>query len=175
AVPLVVRAPAYMAAGERSDLVMTTDIFATVLEVAGVSHGARLHSVSLTAAPDEPELRSVIGEYAGPSAALGEVLTALNPEREIEVLLAPRRTLRMGELRLTAVGGAPPMLHDMAEDPDQRRDIAADHGDLAHRLEVLLQASSAETGGRPVEDSSVEPSSLDEETRRQLEALGYVR
>lgn len=91
--------------------------------------------------------------------------------------LAPRLGFGWGELRALYDGphkliyGPRPELYDVASDPDELHDLIGEHPELAARLEEKLRthiARAAESGA-----SAAVP--IDEETRRQLEALGYLQ
>ena len=59
--------------------------------------------------------------------------------------------------------------YDLFVDPNEMRNVAADHEEIVQELEDAYDAQQL-----PVENLSSTPSHLGEETRRQLEALGYV-
>lgn len=169
AVPLVIAGPGIGPAGSvRAEPVMLTDLFATVLELAGLpAETAPPGSRSLFAAAAAAD-RPLVGEYEGPSSGLVSMLEAINPQLDAARLRPARRTVRAGDLRLSWASDGSYSLHDMASDPAQARDLAPARPDDVRRLRVLLDALAgaapdAGPGGK-----------LDEATRRQLESLGYV-
>jgi len=164
-VPLVVRAPGLLAPGERNDPVMLTDLFATVLDLAGAEvEVLPQHSRSLFGEPS-PADRPIIAEYAGPTPRLLEKIGGLNPERDIEQLRPAYGTVRIGDLRLTAGSDGTVVLHDVGADPGQTRDIATDRPDA---VDALMQHLPMLAG------DSEETPAVDERMREWLESLGYV-
>ncbi|MBK6899664.1 MAG: sulfatase [bacterium] len=169
AVPLVIAGPGIGPVGAvRAEPVMLTDLFATVLELAGLpAETAPPGSRSLFAAAAAAD-RPLVGEYEGPSTGLVSMLETINPQLDAARLRPARRTVRAGDLRLSWASDGSFTLHDMASDPEQARDLAPARPDDVRRLRVLLDvlagaAPDAGPGGK-----------LDEATRRQLESLGYV-
>jgi arylsulfatase A-like enzyme len=175
AVPLVIRAPGRVAPGVREDPVMLLDLFATVLDLAGVTlDGMPALSRSLVAAPDSATVaalaaRPLPAEYAGPPAGLLDLLRSLNPGCDTAALAGGLRTLRVANLRLTVGEAGRVQLHDLREDPGQTVDLAPQRPQqVAILQEVLARFAPGDRGPQ-------EPVELDETTRRQLRSLGYVR
>jgi arylsulfatase A-like enzyme len=180
-VPLVVRVPEGMAreewagilgAGvERTDPVVTTDLYATLLDLAGLEEAvdaAPWSSVSLLDVPTGRE-RYAVAEYGGPSKALLGKLEKVNPEFDRERLARSLQTVRLGDLRLTIDNVPTYELHDIAADPRQERNLASQRPDDLRRLMNILSAvqDAQRRDAQPVQQ-------MDEETRRRLESLGYV-
>lgn len=165
AVPLIVRAPGLLPPGERDEPVMLTDLFATVCELAGVENvDFPQHSRSLLHVEPGPP-RPLIAEYAGGHASLVNKLRRLNPDLDVTPLTAAYRTVRKGKLRLTVGSDGSSRLHDMAADPEQVNNLAAQRPrDVAGLSGLLNQAQTAP--GREAQ--------LDEETKEKLRSLGYV-
>lgn len=168
-VPLILYAPEYLETGIYDQPVMTTDIFATVLELAGVEYDLPVHSKSLLHPEENGLNRPLVAEYTGPSPGLQDLIIGLNPDRETEDLFEYRRTVRSGNLRLTVVGETA-KLYNMDIDPGQKTDIAEGNEST---VELLIEMLANPADSKWLEyDADVE---LDPETRRQLESLGYVR
>ncbi len=168
AVPLVIRAPGRLDAGQRDDPVMLTDLFATVLDMAGVADApVRTHSRSLLDGPADAG-RPLIAEYYRPNDTLMGALRQLNPELDTALLGRTLRTIRIGDVRLTVDDGGRAELHDLAADPGQERNLSRrrlrDVRALRNLLDHALESATAPEG-------EVE---IDEATRRQLESLGYI-
>jgi arylsulfatase A-like enzyme len=168
AVPLVIRAPGILPAGRRDDPVMLSDLFRTILDLAGVPAPTPTpFSRSLLEAP-APADRPLVAEYGRPSRNLLDVLQGLNPGVDRDRLDRGLRTVRLGDLRLTVADGGERLLHDMGADPGQVRDLAADRPRDANALTALLERLLA---GAEMREGDV---TIDEATREQLRSLGYV-
>jgi len=179
AVPLVIHVPeawrdrfdpGAAPGGSRDDPALLTDLFATVLDLAGLAPPPDLpFSRSWFGPPASPE-RPLVSEYAGPSSGLLGLLAEINPEADLSRLDRALATVRVGDLRLTVDSRGAAVLHDVARDPGQTRDLAAEHPEVVEALGAVIRASTAsDAAGEP------EPVEIDEETRRRLESLGYVR
>ncbi|HVS13102.1 MAG TPA: sulfatase [Thermoanaerobaculia bacterium] len=172
-VPLAIVAPSLVPAATVSDLVEIVDLLPTILELLGLAAPSCQHGESLV-----PLLEAADGEKVA-GAPAGSTLTEYGGT-EIH-------TYREGDWKLiTNPGGAAPVcmagvpkdfypiaereLYDLAADPGEQRDLAAAHPEIVERLERALAARRGGLcAGRPADRQQ-----LDEELRRQLEALGYV-
>ena len=93
----------------------------------------------------------------------------LNPAGDFENRFQALRTVRVGDLRLTSSAGGKLWLHDLRQDPGQQVDISAEYPEVVEHLRTLLAAPASIDWDRFTEDLD-----LDDETLRQLEALGYI-
>lgn len=166
AVPLVVRAPGRLASGVRDDPVALTDVFATVLDLAGIER-AELppHSRSLLAGPPDAP-RPLIAEYEGGMRQVLDHLRDLNSDLDTTPFETAYATVRLGNMRLTTASDRSVVLHDVVSDPDQRRDLSREDPETVRILTGLL----AEVVRRP--EQRIE---IDEGMREWLRSLGYVR
>jgi len=171
AVPLVIRAPDILPVGRRDDPVMLTDVFATVLDCAGLPPDpVPRHSRSLLAPPPGPdEVRPLLAEYAGPDEGLLNLLRRHNPDLDTTPLARAYRTLRVGRLRLTESDDGRVWLYDLEADPGESVDLAGERPSDANLLRDTLHGLLGATAGH-----RGEPVPLDEETRAKLRSLGYV-
>lgn len=117
-VPWIVRAPGVVDV-EIRERVSTLDLGATALELAGLPHEGFGRSVSRAGA-----LRGAPMSAAPVQAAYGE-----------------RRALWEGDFKL--IDGEPPMLFDLAADPTESRDLAAERPGEVARLRGLLGVAEA--------------------------------
>ena len=165
AVPLVVRAPGRLEAGVRSDPVMLTDVYATVLDFAGADAGELpRYSRSLAGEP-APLDRPLIAEYAGANEPLLLELGGLNPAFDRHARAPAFGTVRVGDLRLTVGSDGSAALHDLALDPGQTHNLASERPGDAESLRSLLPAFVRGSASGP---------EVDEQMREWLRALGYV-
>jgi arylsulfatase A-like enzyme len=176
-VPLLVRYPPRIPAGARVDTpVSTLGVFATVLDLAGLP------------APPTLQVGSLAPLARGEDGTGGPILAELH--RQTELALGPPRRgsdpqmdatlryrlLREGSLKLVATSAGDHLLYDLAVDPGETRDLAAERpADLAHMRARLAQIGSE--FGLPALDAETadgDAPELDEATRAQLRALGYA-
>lgn len=178
AVPLVVLVPdawrerfdpGAARGGIRSDPVLLTDLFATVLDLAGVPQGTDTRFSRSWLAPPAASDRPLVSEYAGPSPGLLGMLESLNPGVDLSHLDRAQATVRVGDLRLTTDTRGVTTLHDMVRDPGQTRDLSAEHPRVTEALITIILASAAQAT-----TDDLEPVAIDEATRRQLKSLGYI-
>lgn len=165
AVPLVVRAPGRLEAGTRGDPVVLTDLYATVLDAAGVTEEPFPEtSRSLLGSPAHAE-RPLVAEYAGPPQILLDRLAELNPDADVERLAMAHSTVRVGPLRVTVSADGAVALFDLSRDPSESRDLAADEpGKAGTLLRLIPQVKGgAETDAK-----------IDEKLSESLRALGYM-
>ncbi len=157
-VPLFVRLPGVVApGGVVQEPVGLVDVAPTLCELAGLSPPRSFGGRSLV-----PLLR---GEPLAPRAHLahgnfwGDPLTSWT-SGDLKLILTPARGEDPERVEL----------YDLARDPGERRDLAAERPDEVRRLRDELEAVRAHlaagAGGAPVE--------LDPATRARLEALGYL-
>ena len=154
-VPLIVWGPG-IAGARIGDAVSLVDIAPTVRDAVGLEREAISAGVSLwptlTSRSRPPRERSLFAE--GTLYGQGRVAVVRWPYKlEIEEATGQRR------------------LFDLSADPREINDLAADEPELMERLsrEVAVLRSTA-TATEDLGDTE-----LDEQTRRELEALGYVQ
>lgn len=146
------------------DQVRLIDVYPTLLDLAGIELGHEIQGRSL-----RPFLE---GRPLAPAPALSENTNARRYER---------KSLRTGRLKLIhsyprGAESHPEMaerqLFDLARDPAELRDLAAERPDVLGPLEEqlldLLQGADPELFEETV------PEDLDPDLRRRLEALGYL-
>ena len=178
-IPFVVRQPELFGAGVIEDVpVQLTDVFPTVLELAGVdvrdfpSHGYSLLGGSV------PEDREVFTEYYHPT----QVLSCYGREEQRQnPLLKPYmrriRSLTQGDMKFIWGSDGRHELYDLAADPGELSNLIDSdaHSDVRSGMETRLDEwyRSLEEDGNsaPHEDDSDE---LDEETKEALRSLGYL-
>jgi arylsulfatase A-like enzyme len=176
-VPLVLRFPPRIPAGARVEApVSTLSVFATVLDLAGVPAPPTLQAGSLVplargeaAAPAEPILSELHR-----STEMGATREWPDPQMKPDLRY---RLLREGDLKLVETSAGQHLLYDLASDPKETRDLAAERpADLA-RLTARLEAARTQLGLPTLDQdpgSAASAPELDEATKEQLRALGYA-
>ncbi|MDD5557020.1 MAG: sulfatase [bacterium] len=158
-VPLIVAFPGLPRAGKAvAAQAMLIDILPTALEMAGIAPPPHLQGESLV-----PLIRGV---------GKGATRPAFAGTGTIEAVRTPDWKL----IRAAAEGGPPPELYHLARDPGERENLA---GAEPARLEAL----AGELDRRRAADEALrerlglgrETARPDEETLRQLRALGYLQ
>jgi arylsulfatase A-like enzyme len=125
-VPMLAQWPGVLPAGTVYDLpVSTLDLFATALAAAG------------PAAATDPSSSADRGHLELDGVDLVPFLTGRARGRPHEALFWRRRTnqaVRVGDWKLVIDQGMRPVLFDLAEDPGESRDLAAEHPDVVREL-----------------------------------------
>ncbi|MFH1756108.1 MAG: sulfatase, partial [Candidatus Latescibacterota bacterium] len=179
-VPLAIRAPHALKPGAHDEPVMLIDLFATILDFAGVTdEGIPPLSRSLrplqykTASSADPtgwNDRMLIAEYGGGHATLINSLNDLNPGLERQEFERGYRTVRRGDYRLTIGTDDSLWLHNLAADPAQQTNIAKEHPQIVEELYVeMRRLLSREFKQDP------EQIDIDEESLKKLRSLGYIK
>jgi arylsulfatase A-like enzyme len=125
-VPALVCWPGRVAAGTRSrDVMRTTDLFPTLLAAAGsaLDPSWRVDGVNL------------LPVWTGPARAPERTLFWEWRSEGSNQLAALR-----GDLKLVVTNGGRPELFDVVADPAERRNCAAEHPEVAQRLQTELKA-----------------------------------
>jgi arylsulfatase A-like enzyme/Flp pilus assembly protein TadD len=154
-VPLLFVGPRVPSGRRVAAPVESVDIAPTVLAWAGLAPESGADGVSLLTAFDGQELpeRLVYGE----SVSLRRLLD-----------VSPLRFVREGRWKL--IHEPTPELYDLDADPAEAHDLAAGEGARVKQLREQL----AQLLARPGETTADSQREIDEQTRRQLETLGYV-
>jgi len=172
-ITLVFRAPAsIMEPGVRPDPVLLTDLYPTVLEIAGITGSPTSAQGWSLLQPHSDRVadRPLFADYSEPSRVLLGSLQEMNPAADLSRLRPAWRTVRVGSLRLTAGSDGSILLHDMAADPEQRNNLAEEHPENVALLGRILMQSQVAT-----RDKVGDEFELDAQTREQLRSLGYIR
>jgi arylsulfatase A-like enzyme len=172
----------------------SVDVFATVLAAAGVPRagpsdaglgatGLRFEGQDLLA-PPVPR-GELVHEYYFPNQALSAIDPAElhGAEKRVAPYLRRLRALRSNDgWKLIWGSNGRHELYDLGVDRDERANRAAEEPARVAELTRRLEARLAEQSGQPFRFSD-EPQpqqgagfeGLDEETRKNLESLGYVK
>jgi len=168
AVPLMVRLPPRLGLSGRraSQLVANTDLFPTLADLTGIERP-----------PDRGSAQSFAEALVSDSGRTRELLVShsASANSSEQGLFAPELGLRVGRHKLVRRSCQPLRFYDVEADPDERHNLAPERPIHAAYLEALL---FEETDYDPELDGWIflpDDQGLDEATKRQLEALGYVR
>jgi arylsulfatase A-like enzyme len=152
-VPLILRWPGHLAAGERiGALVRITDVAPTILDLLGLAAPSGRDGETLL-----PLLR---GEEQAPRVALIENL--LFAEERVGMRTADRKYVRWEDGREE--------VYDLSADPQERIDLAG----VASVLPPLRQLYAGVTGGRATSVVQTSQLRLDSGTAEAMRALGYT-
>ncbi len=160
-VPLIVRLPgSELAGGVVDQAVSHVDRLPTILEVTGQP------------IPQQAQGRSLLPLLLGSSEAT-ESERAVYSESMYPLLhygWAPLRSIRQGQYKF--IDAPNPELYDLAADPLEQNNILLDERRTSRQLKDHLDLLTDQfKSDEPVQ---AQPADLDEETLRQLQALGYV-
>ena len=143
--------------------VQQADLLPTLIELAGGEPEPGIEGDSLAALLHG-------GADGGPRVPADRLLLST-----MDRFRRPAASLVRGRHKLIELGrpghGPARQLFDWVDDPEERRDLAAERPILAGRLARLLREQVELSGQGAAAAPEVE---LDEETRRRIEALGYI-
>lgn len=157
-VPLIVRGPRVSAGRVVESVVRTIDVAPTILAMLGAHSMSGVQGTSLAEAM----------QSNAPDLSLSAYAEALEGYYNFD--LSPIRVLRTGSWKYALTPA--PELYQLAEDPREERNRAADQADLAASLREQLRLFIAEAPPPPSADARA--ASLNAAERARLESLGYV-
>jgi arylsulfatase A-like enzyme len=170
-VPLIVRWPGRLRAGDSRDLVSTLDVAPTLARLAGLAPEPRFRGRPLVAAET-----SFLSRLRGPRFELRALAAQPVVAQEAtfhvaasgrrESASAPQLALYSGWVTLIA-DGKEVHLYDLKADPQQEHDQAASHPEVAATLREQLR--------RMAEDAGRAGSGPDAAQLEQLKSIGYVQ
>jgi len=175
-VPLLVRYPPRVAPGvEVATPVSTLGVFATILDLAELPPPTTLQVGSLVPLIDGADTR--------PGPILSEIhdATAMGPRRPSQdPQMQPGlryRLMREGDLKLVVPSAGEPLLYDLAADPGETRNLAAERPEDLRRMRDRLARIESELA-LPALDAELAVGeaapAIDDATRESLQALGYL-
>jgi arylsulfatase A-like enzyme len=174
-VPLLMRYPPVLPGGVRVETpVSSLGVFATIVDLAGIEPPPTLQVGSL--------VPLALGRGGGSGPILSELhdASAMGMLRDLpdpQMQTGRRyRLFREGSLKLVTTSTGEALLYDLASDPAESRNLAAERpADLAH-MQQRLAAVAADLG-LPDLDAALaagdDAPKLDAATQEQLRALGY--
>lgn len=133
-IPLLIRHPEGAAAGQRIDcLAQTVDLYATILDAAGVRP------------PEGIDGRSLLPVLRGEQRSVRE-LGLYGTHAPLVHVTDGRYTLFLSD---PAGPSGPPRLYDLESDPHQQRDVLSQRPDVARRLHAFAEQEMARRGAAP--------------------------
>ncbi len=166
AVPLAIRAPGHLEAGVRNDPVMLTDLYATVLDLAGLESRVEPEVSHTLLGEPLPDDRPIVAEYAGPSSPLLVKVHELAPELDEPFLKTAYSTVRVGDWRLTVGSDGSNRLEDFSDEPMTQEELQTRGREIAMALRRFLP--------HPVTAASSADLEADEDLQERLRSLGYI-
>jgi arylsulfatase A-like enzyme len=164
-VPLIVKWPRGASSGRVDAPVSHVDIFPTILEAAGLT-APPAEGVSLASAPSD---REIVGDASWEDRLRSETMLSVRRGRYKYIAAIPFAPFE--ELSLEALISEE--LYDLASDPKEAHNLIEEPpiplAPFRERLETYLSAAKLYRAGH--EGGAI---ALDEDTRRSLEALGYI-
>ncbi len=159
-VPFLLRAPyRQIPKGRRiAAQVRGMDLMPTVLELVGVEIPAAVQGVSLVP----------LADGSAEDLGLWAYSESFYPRNHYG--WSPLRSLRNGLLHF--ISAPRPELFEVREDPGEQQNLAAERPGQVRQLQARLDRLVAALGSEAAEAKA--PETLDEETRAQLAALGYL-
>jgi arylsulfatase A-like enzyme len=175
-VPLVLHHPKGLPPGRVSTPVSIADVYPTLLRLAGLeaSERADLPGRDLVNRPAAPASdRSILAEYRAPLASLPKFRPEPGQTLDESYFKRDLKSLRRGGLKLVWASDGRHELYDLSTDPWETRNLIAERAEAARAMEGDLSRLAAMF--KPATGAPADGSSLDENTRRELRALGYLQ
>ncbi|WP_440770853.1 sulfatase family protein [Natronorubrum sp. DTA28] len=173
-VPLVFHGGPFTDGGERDDLVQLLDLPATLLETAGIDDPELLEqgsSRSLHPDSTAPPRDAVFAEYVAPQPSIERLEARFGdiPDR-VREYDRRLRAVRTREYKYVRGDDGFERLHDVAADPNERDDIAAEEPEQVRTLQRRLEEQF-----EPLEDADTTGAvEMREGTKERLADLGYL-
>ncbi len=170
-VPLFLRWPGHLSPGVATALVSTLDVAPTLVRLAGLSEEPRFAGRPLVAA-DQAFLsrfrgaRFLLRTLPSQPVVAQEAAFRILPSGQREAATTPQLALYSDWVSLVADGNRAE-LYDLKDDPEQEKDLAAGHPDVAASLREQLRRLTAAAAGAG--------SGPDAAQLEQLRSLGYVQ
>jgi len=168
-VPLIMRGPG-LPAGIRVDTpVSLVDLAPTLLALAGLPGRDDLDGLDLSGLWRDSDPRPFSQRYL-----YGEASGGIQEQERLPGVYPIFTSIRQGDFKLIVRRLGPDaeyLLYDLAEDPEERRDIASQHRDRVTLLAGLLEQRLAEYPAAKATGEAVE---LDPAEIEELRALGYA-
>ena len=167
-VPLVVWAPGWLAPGREEIPVTNVDLFATILEFAGLPVPPESTAVSLLRPVRD---RALVSQYL-PFKPMLKRWSREYPDWNFEPFMARLSAVRVGSFKLLVDWDGKSELYDLSRDPGEVNDLLEKRPELAMGMREQLKRRGEI--GRAGRDTAGEGRELGQEEEEQLRALGYL-
>jgi arylsulfatase A-like enzyme len=173
-VPFLMRLPGRADRPERrQDIVELTDVFATILDSAGISL-PESHSSDGKSLLNTSGKHARFAEYYQPTVYLEEMALRY-PEYDRSVHRRKMRSLQVGDYKLIWSSLGNHELYDVAQDPGETRNLANRELKMVSEFELILsQKFQAMRSASSSTNDRAKPE-VDDEMRERLRSLGYVQ
>jgi arylsulfatase A-like enzyme len=169
-VPLVLRGPGVSAGARVPGTFSTFDIGPTLLALAGVSDA--LGEGRSLLAPSRRPREATFAEAYPDYLRLARLRVGMR--QDLGEFSEPLRSVRSKGYRLVVPERGPARLYELAADPREEHDLAAAQPERVAELRARLAAWEAAHPRQAARGGGDTAPPLDDETRRRLEALGYL-
>lgn len=170
-VPLVIWAAGRVEPGRERIPVLNLDLFATILELTGLSSAAPEARRDAVSVLDPIEDRALVSEYLVPYQPYIQRFRKADPDWDPSPFDRQLRTLRVGPYKLHVGPHGPFGLFDLSADPAEQLSLAEERPELAR--EMLEQLGRWVQDGRRA-PAAAEERVLDPEEVERLKSLGYL-
>jgi arylsulfatase A-like enzyme len=173
-VPLVVRWPGHVPPGRRAEPVSTASLVTTLAALTGLPAPEAARAVAWFEPRDGP----VFTELWHPNPRLPFIESAF-PDLPRDRWKRRLRVARQNDWKVVYASDGDAKLYDLATDPDERRDVAKQHGDVARAGLAALagwqrRLPHYDPALRGPDDHPRPALAPDDPLREQLDVLGYT-
>ena len=177
-VPLMVRYPPRVPPGARVETpVSTLGVYATIMDLAELEPPPTRKVDSLVPLFENDGARAggpILAELHAAEAMAGGTIELDDPQMKGD---RRYRLLRDGDLKLVSTSKGQDLLYDLATDPRETRDVAAERPEALREMRARMESVRVSLD-LPALDAVLaageDAPELDEATRERLRALGYV-
>lgn len=161
-VPMIVKWPNIEQGKVVRNLVSLTDVFATILDEAGIRAPDGLDGKSLAAVQDGEE-RTVLSE-SYPEEGLIRLHSRFD---------RIQRSITWKSHKLIVPTSGKPELYNVDTDPNETEDVLSIEEEIGEKLRVVMEQWIVSS--EPRDHKARSPSKLDRETLQRLRSLGYIK
>jgi arylsulfatase A-like enzyme/uncharacterized protein YggT (Ycf19 family) len=176
-VPLILKWGDHVQAGEDDNLVQSHDIYATILDAAGIPwQKTPAHNSESLLRTETGKPRPCFSECLAPALPFIGEYSARYPTLDFRRFLRRLRSARVGDMKLIRSSDGTFELYDLARDPFETRNLAADQLQTVKQLQKVLDDWLLSF--RHYEPAAVTPEDIRKLSPEELDVLrglGYIR